>query len=340
MRRAAQLAALLFLLAGCGGSEATAQPAPTPSQEHPGPQGDTWTWDGAAWHRANGTGPTSRYLASLAYDAKRKVFVLFGGQTAKGSSDETWTWDRSGWKAASPAHRPSPRRGAALAYDPTREVVVLYGGLIQDRNEGLVGGDTWTWDGTDWTQVDLGPGAAGKRDGPSMITAGERVILFGGHYANVEYWGDAWTWNGRGWLRVDRDPNPRGRGNAALAWNSADSSLFVFGGTGLKASAGIGAQGEPLRDAWSLTGAAWTELKGSGPPALYFANAIWDVSRKRTIVLLGMPCPKPSDAAWAWDGNAWSKLAAPGMSARWGAAAAQDLDGMALLFGGSDESGC
>jgi hypothetical protein len=173
-----------------------------------------------------------------------------------------------------------------------------------------------------------------------MITASDRVILFGGHYANVGYWGDAWTWNGKGWLRIDKDPRPRGRGNAAIAWNSADSSLFVFGGTGFKSSGGIGAQGEPLGDAWSLTGAAWTELKGSGPPALYFANAIWDVSRKRTIVLLGMPCPKPSDAAWAWDGKAWSKLAAPGMSARWGAAAAQDLDGKALLFGGSDESGC
>jgi hypothetical protein len=173
-----------------------------------------------------------------------------------------------------------------------------------------------------------------------MVTAGARVILFGGHNGNTDYRGDAWTWDGRSWLRIDKDPTPRGRGNAALTWNPVDSSLFVFGGTGLKATAGVGALGEPLSDAWSLSGAAWTHLNGVGPPALALANAIWDAAGKRSIVLLGMPCPQPSDAAWAWDGKSWSKLSAPGVSARWGAAAAQDTDGKALLFGGSDEPGC
>ncbi|GAC1684810.1 MAG: hypothetical protein PVS2B1_04400 [Candidatus Dormibacteraceae bacterium] len=337
MKKAAQLAALILLLVACGGSQAT---TPVPSPQRPGPQADTWTSDGAAWHRAAGTGPTSRYLASLAYDAKRKAYVLFGGQTAKGSSDETWTWAGTAWKAASPAHKPRPRRAAAMAYDPAHQVVVLYGGLIEDRSEGGPGGDTWTWDGTDWTLVDNGPGAPGKRAGPQLATAGNKVILFGGHIANVDYYNDAWTWDGKAWSRLDKGPKPAGRGNSAVVWNPSDSSLFVYGGAGFKASAGIGAQGEPLGDAWSLTGDAWTQLKGVGPPALYYANAIWDARSKRAIVLLGMPCPKPSDSAWGWDGKGWSKLAAPGMSARWGAAVAQDPDGKALLFGGSDESGC
>ena len=340
MRRVAQLAAVIFLLSGCGGSEATGQSTASPSPSHPGPLGDTWAWDGAAWHRAAVSGPAPLYSASLAYDAKRKVYVLFGGQTAKGASDETWTWDGKAWKALSPAHKPGARLNSAMAYDPAHELVVLYGGTIAGRGEGSAGGDTWTWDGTDWTQLEIGPGAPGRREGPSMITAGDRVILFGGHNFNVDYYGDAWTWNGIAWSRVDRDPQPRARGNASLSWNSVDSSLFVFGGTGFKSTAGIGALGEPLSDAWSLTGGVWTQLKGSGPPALMFANAIRDAGKKRVVILLGMPCPSPSDAAWAWDGQAWSKLAAPGMSARWGAAAAQDADGKALLFGGSNESGC
>ena len=211
---------------------------------------------------------------------------------------------------------------------------------MRGSEEGKSIGDTWTWDGSDWTEVDVGPGAPGTRYGANLITAGDKVILFGGHNYNVAYFADAWTWDGKAWSRIDKDPQPRGRGNAAVAWNPVDSSLFVFGGTGLKASAGIGAQGEPLGDAWSLTGAAWTQLKGSGPPALAFANAIWDAGNKRAVVLLGMSCPKPSDAAWAWDGQAWSKSPAPGMSARWGAAAAQDAEGKAVLFGGSDEAGC
>ena len=85
-------------------------------------------------------------------------------------------------------------------------------GTIAGRGEGSAGGDTWTWDGTDWTQLEIGPGAPGRRGGPSMITAGDRVILFGGHNFNVDYYGDAWTWNGMAWSRVDRDPQPRPRG--------------------------------------------------------------------------------------------------------------------------------
>ena len=227
-----------------------------------------------------------------------------------------------------------------MAYDPIHQVVVLYGGLVADRAEGDPGADTWTWDGSDWTEADPGPGAPGKREGASMVTAADRVILFGGHLANVGYWADAWTWDGRAWSRIDKDPTPPGRGNAALAWNSSDASLWVFGGTGFNASAGPGAQGVPLSDAWSLIGTVWNRHTGSGPPALAFANVMRDAGSNRLIVFLGMPCPNPSADAWAWDGKAWSKLPNPGIPARWGAASAQAPDGKALLFGGSNEKGC
>jgi len=327
---------LVLLLVACGGSQAT---LPTPSTQRPGPQGDTWTWDGA-WHQAIATGPTPRYLSSMTYDAKRKVFVLFGGRTAQGASDETWTWDGKVWKAASPAHKPPARSSAAMAYDAALEVVVLYGGRIQGHEEGSVGGDTWTWDGVDWTQIDVGPGAPGKREGPQLVAAGNRVVLFGGRLYNQDYFGDAWTWGGKTWSRIDQGPRPPGRASPAVVWNPATSSLFVFGGSGLKPPGNNGALGDPLGDAWSLTGARWTELKGSGPPTLAFADAFWDSGSKRAEVLLGMHCPNPSDSAWAWDGAAWSKLAAPGMSARWGAAIAQDAEGNAALFGGDNEPGC
>ena len=335
MRIGAQLAAMILLLVACGGPQAIAT---TPSPEHQGPLRDTWTWDGTAWHLAAAAGPTPRYLAAMAYDAKHKVFVLYGGQTAKGSSDETWIWDGS-WKATSPAHKPSARSAVAMAYDPGHQVVVLYGGLIQGPEEGETGGDTWTWDGTDWKQVDIGPGAPGKRSGAQFAAAGDRLVLFGCRYFNLNYFGDAWTWDGKAWSRIDHDPKPSGRSNSAVVWSPAASSLLVFGGSGFK-SGGPGAQGQPIGDAWSLTGSAWTQLKGSGPPSLAFANAIWDSGNKRAVVFLGMHCPNPSDSAWAWDGAAWSKLAPPGMSARWGAVIAQDVDGKALLFGGDNESGC
>ena len=36
----------------------------------------------------------------------------------------------------------------------------------------------------------------------------------------------------------------------------------------------------------------------------------------------------------------WPLVVSPGIPARWGAATAQDKDGKALLFGGSNERGC
>ncbi len=328
----------LVLLTACGGSPAAAQPTPSPPKA--GPLADTWSWDGAAWHRARAAGPSARYSAALAYDAARHVYVLFGGETAKGTSDQTWTWDGRAWKHMSPAHKPSPRRTAGMGYDPAHRVVVLYGGLVPDQAEGIEEGDTWTWDGEDWTEVDPGPGPPGRRRGQTLTAAGDRAILFGGHSGNQTYYGDAWSWNGGAWVRVDVGADPPGRGNSAAVWDAVDSSLLVFGGSGINATAGPGAQGIPLSDAWALSGGRWTELHGSGPGRLAYANAIWDGGGKRAVVLLGMPCPNPSGAAWAWDGKAWAQLANPGIPARWGAALAQAPNEKALLFGGSNEKGC
>jgi Galactose oxidase, central domain len=325
-------------LAACGGSPRAAQA--TPTRQTSGPLGDTWTGDGATWHRAAGAGPTARYLAALAYDSKRNVFVLFGGQTAKGTSDETWTWDGKVWKQMSPAHKPPPRRAAGMAYDPAHQVVVLFGGRIPDQAEGRDANDTWTWDGSDWVQVDTGPGPPPVREGLSLITADDRIILFGGHFANAVYFGDAWSWDGKTWSRVDIGPMPPGRGAASVAWDPVDSSLFVVGGVGFNATAGPGAQGTPLGDGWTLAGGRWTQLTGSGPGRLAYANAIWDRAGTRVVVLFGMRCPDPSDAAWAWDGRAWSQLANTPIPPRWGATLAQNTDGKALLFGGSNEPGC
>jgi hypothetical protein len=336
--RTALLAAGLFLLVGCGGTPVAA--LPTPSAATPGPVGDTWTFAGGGWHRVAVSGPTARYLAALAYDADNQTYVLFGGQTAAGTSDETWVWDGKSWKALSPVHRPPPRMDAAMAYDPAHHVVVLYGGLIPDQSEGAEAGDTWTWDGTDWTEADAGPGAPGYRRGSRAVTTSVGLILFGGRIGNITYYGDAWSWSGTKWHRVDSDPTPPGRGAAAVAWNPVDSSLFVFSGTGLRAGAGPGNLGELLSDAWVLTNGAWTQLKGSGPPPLANSSGMWDSQGKRPLVLLGMRCPNPSDAAWAWDGAAWSAATKPGISARWGAAVAQAPNGSAVLFGGSDEAGC
>ena len=341
MTRVASIAALVLIVA-CG-SPGTATPSSSPRVT--GPLGDTWSWDGAAWHGATGPGPSARYGAALAYDAARHVFLLFGGQTARGASNETWTWDGTRWAERSPAHKPDARRLTTMAYDPGQKVLVLYGGLVQNGAEGSPASDTWTWDGNDWTEVAATDAMPGQRIGARLVTAGDQVILFGGSLApNSDFFADAWTWKGSDhWVRIDGGPTPEGRLSAAVAWDEADSSLFVYGGSGWNAADGGGALGRPLASAWSLKDGAWIPDAFSGPPALADTNALWDRNSQHVIVIFGMSgtsCPQPMNTAWSWDGAKWSRLPDLQVPPRWGAAVAQDESGKALVFGGSDEPGC
>ncbi len=330
---------LIFLLTACGGGSSLGPMSVSPRP--PGPLGDTWTNDGSRWVHAQVSGPLPRYFAALAYDSPRHVFVLFGGQTAKGTSGDTWTWDprRSKWREMSPAHKPPPRRDAAMAYDPGHQVVVLYGGLIPDQGEGHDASDTWTWNGRDWTEVSEDNNGPGYRSGPRMVTAGSRVLMFGGHIFNTSYFGDAWAWDGVTWSRVDHGPAPGGRSDAAIAWDPDDSSLFVYGGLGMRPNAGPGNLGVPLGDAWSMESGAWRQLPAAGGQITTDANAIWNRKTRSAVVMFGIACPDLTTAGSSWDGARWSSVQI-GASPRWGAAVAQDEQGNVLVFGGSNESDC
>ena len=330
------LVAALVISAYGGATPTVVEPA-TPHA--PGPLGDTWSGHGATWRQSSGPHPSARYAAALAYDQARDDFVLFGGQSGSVSYDDTWTFDENAWKRQSPAHKPPPRRNSAMAYDPSLRLVVLYGGLVADGAEGTEAADTWTWDGSDWAQVSADNKGPHFRYGATMVTAGDGVILFGGHVFNTQYFGDAWTLDASTWVRVDHGPTPDGRGDAAVAWNAEDSSLLVYGGLGIRPGAGPGNLGLPLRDGWSLKSGAWSQLTALGPPALYDASAIWDQSTHSVVVMFGMDCPQPLHDSWAWNGSAWKQATLP-VPARWGAAMAEDTNGNVLVFGGDDEAGC
>jgi hypothetical protein len=96
--------------------------------------------------------PSARANASMAYDAATHSIVLFGGNINNGDTayGDTWifTW-WAGWLQLSPATSPSPCSGAAFAYDPIARTAVLFGGA---SGSNIYLGDTWTWDGTTWTQ--------------------------------------------------------------------------------------------------------------------------------------------------------------------------------------------
>src|SRR5690242_14395101 len=92
---------------------------------------------------------------------------------------------------------PAPRYGATMAYDAAAGEVVLFGG--QGVYDTHVGRQTWTWDGSTWTQRQPLHSPPARLDAGMVYDALDgQVVLFGG-VGPASTRGDTWTWNGTDW---------------------------------------------------------------------------------------------------------------------------------------------
>jgi hypothetical protein len=168
---------------------------------------DTWTWNGRDWHQEHPSfSPTIRPGAGLAYDAGRHRVILFGGVDELSCGDtgcadfrDTFTWDGSNWTREHPHPEPDKRSFMGMTRDPLSNEVVLYGG-VQDFLGGAIFGDTWKWDGSNWTEVRLDVRPP-KRDGMAMAysPALDQVVMFGGTAYGAAWYDDTWIWDGSAW---------------------------------------------------------------------------------------------------------------------------------------------
>jgi len=197
----------------------------------------------------------------MSYDATTKNVVLFGGVNAAGELaklGDTWTWDgvAKTWTQQSPSASPSPRL-TPLAYDPATQSVMLFGGGIEHPpgSGGSAFGDTWSWNGTTWTQqfpvtspsARLGAGLAYDSGLGALVLFGGAV---GGNWVNSA--DDTWTWNGTIWTQIFPANVPSNRYYFGLSYNPIAKALVMFGGFSTAAvparSAGDGREPRRVRD--------------------------------------------------------------------------------------------
>ncbi|MEO8662416.1 MAG: hypothetical protein ABI693_28395, partial [Bryobacteraceae bacterium] len=104
--------------------------------------------------------------------------------------------------------------------------VVLFGGDVGNVHYG----DTWIWDGVNWTQQS-------PQSSPSARTMGSfawdprlgGVVLFGG--AGATALNDTWIWKDSNWTRVfPAGAIPPGRWAAPISYNPISQGLLLFGG--------------------------------------------------------------------------------------------------------------
>jgi hypothetical protein len=217
---------------------------------------ETWTWDGHAWtQRHPAVNPPARQFASMVYDAARRVVVLFGGQ-APAILNDTWTWDGTTWTQQHPTRRPTGRVASAMTYDGARARILLFGG-DSGQGQAFSGGygDTWTWDGANWSQVSSGPSPP-PRAWAALAYDAEvgKSVLFGGLSGpQATLMNDTWSWDGARWTQQQPAGSPPPRQDASLVYDTAQRVVVLYGGTGASAP------NPYLADTWVWDGVAWSK---------------------------------------------------------------------------------
>lgn len=228
---------------------------------------DTWEYNGTDWTQiTTGTSPNIRFQHTMAFDSSRNKTIIFGGR----GTDATLTTQVV--------------TSNVLAGDTVINVVTTSGvpasGMILIDNEyisytgttsttftgctrGVFGstpaghlisafvrvlvvfGDTWEYDGTNWTQIFLTGSLPVPRSGAKLVYNSTRKlsVLFGGISNPNNSRGDladTWEYDGVSWTQINIfGPSPRE--NFGMTYDSNRDKIVLFGGQNTSI---IGANGE------------------------------------------------------------------------------------------------
>jgi hypothetical protein len=285
------------------------------------------------WINPGVSSPPGRCCMGIAYDPAMRSTVMFGGFTNPSYLNDTWTWVlRRGWTRLSPAAAPSPRQGPGMVWDGAAGNVVLFGGV--DAN-GTPLNDTWTWDGTTWTQQFPTVSPSGRRfDTQNMAydAVTRTVMIFGGLAANNSVLGDTWLWDGlaKTWAQQfpATSPSPR---RTMMAYDIATKTVVLFGGDN--------GTTDHYNDTWTWDGTTWTQqFPPSAPSVRGMASMAYDPTLGSVILFGGADTQAGSQSndTWVWNGINWAQIHPATLpTARW--AAGMDYDPTArslVLFAG------
>ncbi|MFT5422852.1 MAG: hypothetical protein ACI89L_000621 [Phycisphaerales bacterium] len=272
---------------------------------------------------------TSRSGHATAFDPNLNKIVLFGGGS-NGASSETWTFDGTAWAYQQTETSPPPRRQHAMAYDPNTQRVILFGG--DTRANGVLHGDTWAFDGEDWSLVATTGPSARESHAMTFDASLNRVVLYGGQTAGGIS-DETWAWDGNAWepLAVS-GPGPRA--GHAMAYDPQRQATVLHGG---HVSGNFATGFQSLGDTWVLTGSGWASLTSQGPSPRTYHAMEFDQNSQQLVMVGGSSIGD----SWTLNGDVWEPLATSNPNGRGGHTLSFDpIRNQLVLFGGStDEFG-
>jgi hypothetical protein len=255
--------------------------------------------------QVSGSQPPGRAWPSLAYDPALGELVLFGGDNGRAVYGGTWIYQDGAWTKEHPALSPAPRTGAALVYDAATGQLLLFGGSSKIGTASGYFSDTWTWNGSTWTQLHPATSPPARHNAAMIYDAtGQDVVLFGGY--DGQYLGDTWTWNGSTWTQQDTPAAPAPRDTGSFAYDTATGTGILYGGFNGVTS---------FADTWTWTGGTWTQLSTTASPGRVQAGwQMADDAATGQVLLFGghrQQSGTNSHATWAWTGTTWTHLLPP-----------------------------
>ncbi len=191
---------------------------------------ETWELDSTAWVQQSSAMPPGRYQGALTYDPDQGRTLLFGGWVNYGEYlDDLWAWDGSQWRLVGTGG-PSPRGGHAMAYDRRRGRLVLFGGERSDWSSWLSLGDTWEFDGRQWSLRSTSGPSPRYNHAMAFDEARGVTVLYGG--VDEETWGlaDVWEWDGASWSERPHT-GPTGREGHVLIYDPIHRGVLLHGGS-------------------------------------------------------------------------------------------------------------
>jgi hypothetical protein len=272
---------------------------------------DTWTWDGSAWTQVTPSlSPPQRQMAAMVWDPALGKAMLFGGIDPRGIPlSDTWAWDGIAWTQMHPAHSPTARSPIAVAYDSSSERVILFGARKTARMSEL--GDTWKFDGSDWSAVGTVAPTANLATYPSIGMAWDAAY---GEIALVD-WNPSWScptcngggirlWHlsGSGWTSPAYTPCGCDGNFNLMAYDPGRKRWLFYGSQSAVFSWGVTVFDGVNR---SSPGEVSPHPSAAGDD---MAHA-YDPNSQRILVFGGNGAGVPSAALWAWDFQSWSHLA-------------------------------
>jgi hypothetical protein len=317
--------------------------------------GEVWEWDGYRWEQRSPVDPEedgepgARYSYGLAYDRRRGVTVMYGGNNG---ADELWEWDGISWDLVTPEDpeedgNPVALSNHAMAYDSLRAKVVLFGGY-----GGGYKADTWEWDGTSWELVDIADpesdGNPSARSSMSMAYDANRdvMVMFGGKNSAGTKLGDTWEYDGDSWdaiipTDVEGDGNPAIRHHYAMSYDSFNEEVVMHGGY---------ETGDGYDEIWWWDGTRWdlrnpSDPQGDGSPDGRKSHAMAYDEAREELILLGGTGTYDNYTTWAFSANSWENRG-PAEEAtepvspaqlKWHAGAYDPQRQRTVLFGGTQD---